>query len=120
MTDAAAHGIRVHTIGVGSNTRARIPIGRTATGLRYGTLPVRIDERLLRDIAGITGGRYFRARDAAALDQVYAEIDRLVRTPTAGPAEREVREWHLPFLLAGTLLLLLELALRGSRHGVLP
>jgi len=117
---AAAHGIRVYTIGVGSNTRARIPVARTPTGLQYGFLPVRIDEPLLRDIASVSGGRYFRATDAAALQQVYAEIDRLVRTPTDGRTERERREWYLPLVVAAGVILLLEWTLRASRHGVLP
>ena len=81
---------------------------------------MRIDEPLLRDIASLTGGRYFRATDGAGLGQVYAEIDRLVRTPIAGRHETQRRDWYLPLLLAGSLLFLLEVALRASRWGVLP
>jgi Ca-activated chloride channel family protein len=117
---AAAYGIRVFTVGVGSNTRARIPIARTPTGLRYGFLPVGIDEPLLRDIAGLTGGRYFRATDATALRRIYEQIDALVKTPVRIRRAVEHQEWYLPFLLAGTTLFLLEILFRATRWGRVP
>jgi Ca-activated chloride channel family protein len=117
---AAAYGIRVFTIGVGSKTRARIPIARTPTGLRYGYLPVSIDEPLLRDIASLTGGRYFRATDARALARIYEVIDQLVKSPVRVRRTVEYREWYLPFLLAGAALFLLEVLFRATRWGRLP
>jgi Ca-activated chloride channel family protein len=117
---AAVYGIRVFTIGVGSEGVAPVPVARGASGLRYAMLPVKIDEALLREIASITGGRYFRATDPRALEQVYAQIDRLVRSPVT--VRRHVRhtEWYLPFLLAGALLLAAEWWVRGSRRGAVP
>lgn len=117
---AAAYGVRVYTIGVGSEGVARVPVARGAAGLRYAYLPVSIDEELLTDIARVTGGRYFRAADPGALERVYAAIDRMVKTPVV--VRRRVRhtEWYLPFLLAGALLLAGEGWLRGSRWGVVP
>jgi Ca-activated chloride channel family protein len=50
-------------------------------GLRYEYRPVEIDEALLRDVAATTGGRYFRAVDAAALERIYQQIDQLEREP---------------------------------------
>lgn len=117
---AAEFGIRVYTIGVGSRGMARVPLARTRSGFVYGFLPVSLDEDLLREIARSTGGRYFRATDAQALAGVYAEIDRLVRTPVR--VRRYVRrtEWYLPFVLAGAGLFLLEWLWRGTRRGRVP
>ena len=118
---AAAFGIRVFTIGVGSKSVARIPVARTPNGgLRYGLLPVSIDEPLMRDVAGATGGRYFRATDTRALRQVYAEIDRLTRTEVEVRRRVRYTERYLPFLLAGAALVLLEWCVRATRWGRVP
>ena len=66
---AAAFGIKVYTIGVGTIGEAPIPTGRGLGGFRYELLPVRIDEPLLQEIAQKTGGRYFRAKDSEALSR---------------------------------------------------
>jgi Ca-activated chloride channel family protein len=117
---AAALGVRVFTIGVGSHGMARVPIARGASGLRYAYLPVRIDEALMTEIATRTGGRYFRATDTEALRRVYAEIDRMVKTPVTVRRYTRHTELYLPFLLAGAALLALEWLVRGSRRGVGP
>src|SRR5688500_6405136 len=78
---AAALGIRIYTIGVGTEGMAPVPVGRGLFGLRYEMRPVEIDDALLGEVARISGGRYFRARDAAALDRITREIDRLERVP---------------------------------------
>lgn len=116
---AAALGVRVYTIGVGTEGVAPVPVGRGVFGLRYENRPVRIDEALLEDIAKQTGGRYFRARDAQALKRIYEQIDALERAPIR--ATRFVRftelfEW--PLALAA-LALLLELLILW-RRGALP
>ncbi len=78
---AAAFGIKVYTIGVGTIGEAPIPTGRGLGGFRYELLPVRIDEPLLREIAAKTGGRYFRAKDSEALSRIFRQIDALEKTP---------------------------------------
>lgn len=79
---ASAYGIKIYTIGVGTEGVAPVPIGRGANGqLIFQNQPVELDERMLSDIANMTGGRYFRARDAAALASIYQQIDRLERAP---------------------------------------
>src|SRR5262249_51857597 len=78
---AAAIGVRIYTIGVGTEGMAPVPVGRGLFGLRYEMRPVEIDDALLAEVARVTGGRYFRARDAAALDRITHEIDRLERVP---------------------------------------
>jgi Ca-activated chloride channel family protein len=117
---AAAFGIRVFTIGVGSEGRARVPVARDESGVRYADLPVSIDEPLLREIATVTGGSYFRATDPAGLARVLREIDGMVRSPIVTRRRLRHREWYLPFLLAGALLLLGEGWIRASPWGVAP
>lgn len=112
---AAALGVRVYTIGIGSE--AVSPAG-SEVGPAEGAAA--LDDALLRQIAEATGGEYFRAADAGALDRVYGEIDRLVASPLERSRRLEHREWHLHLLAVAAALLLLEWALRGSRWGALP
>ena len=73
---ARAKGIRVYTIGVGSNGEAPTPVS-TPFGIRYENMPVEIDEDVLMKIANLTNGKYFRATDEASLQKIYAEIEDL-------------------------------------------
>jgi Ca-activated chloride channel family protein len=80
---------------------------------------VRIDEPLLRDVAATTGGRYFRARDAAALQSIYEQIDLLERAPVQTRSYlRFTERYHWPLAL-GLLALALEILL-FARRGPLP
>ncbi|HEX8691858.1 MAG TPA: VWA domain-containing protein [Longimicrobium sp.] len=118
---AGALGIRVFTIGVGSRTRARIPVARTpGGGLRYALMPVDVDEGLLTEIARATGGRYYRATDNLALRRIYDEIDRLTRTRVRVRRYVRFTERYLPFLLAGAALLVAEWCFRATRWGRVP
>jgi Ca-activated chloride channel family protein len=117
---AATYGIRVYTIGVGSEGVARVPVARGPNGITYAQLPVGIDERLLRQIATTTGGTYFRATDPRALAQVYARIDQMVKAPLSTRRRVQYSEWYHPLLLLAALLLIGEWGLRGSRWGVVP
>lgn len=116
---AAAIGVKIYTIGVGSEGMAPVPVGRGLMGLRYEYRPVEIDEALLRDVATATGGRYFRAVDAAALQSIYGQIDRLEREPLhARTYVRYTEEFRWP-LGAALLALALEVVLLAWR-GPLP
>jgi Ca-activated chloride channel family protein len=106
---AAALGVRVYTIGVGTEGEARIPTGRGLSGYRYEMLPVRIDEPLLTDIATRTGGRYFRAKDSDALSRIFAQIDQLERSQVEMIRYRSVDESTRPVLLLVVAVLGLEL-----------
>ena len=77
---AQALGVRVYTIGVGTTGTAPFPVDDPVLGRRYERVPVEIDEETLRAMSQRTGGRYWRARDARALADVYKEIDRLERS----------------------------------------
>lgn len=113
---AGVFGVRIHGIGVGSEGTAPVPVGRTATGgLRYEMHPVQIDDRLLTQIAEMTGGRYFRARDPVALRRIYEQIDALERTRVETRTYIRYAEqfrWPLAFAL---LALLSELAVVARR-----
>ena len=115
---AAALGIRVHTIGIGSEGVAPVPVGRSVFGLRYENRPVRIDEALLEDIARATGGRYQRARDAEALRRTYETIDALERTPMRQSRTVRFTDWYLWPLGLALLALMLELLLVWRRSPV--
>ncbi len=116
---AGAFGIRIYTIGVGSEGLAAVPVGRGLFGLRYENRPVKIDEALLTEISAATGGRYFRARDAQALESIYQQIDALERSVVqARSFIRYTERFRWP-LLIGVGALLLELLLL-ARRGVLP
>ena len=116
---AASFGIKVYTIGVGTEGEAPIPTGRSATGFRYEVLPVRIDEALLEDLAKQTGGRYFRARDAQALKRIYDQIDQLERAPIRSTRYVRFTELYAWPLALAALALLAELLLVW-RRGPLP
>jgi Ca-activated chloride channel homolog len=119
---AAQRGIRVYTVGVGTDEAAPVPLRRAPDGtvLQYAELPVGLDEPLMREIAALTGGTYFRADSPDALRRVYRELDQMVGTPVRIRRYTEYSEWYLPLILLGTALLLLEWFLRGSRWGKLP
>lgn len=111
---AQAFGVRIYTIGVGTEGEAPVPTGQGLQGLRYQMMPVRIDEALLRDVAARTGGRYFRAQDAASLSRIFDEIDRLEKTLVQRVVYRrddEAFRWPLGL---GLLALLLELGFAGT------
>jgi Ca-activated chloride channel family protein len=116
---AAAFGIKIYTVGVGTEGMAPVPVGRDVFGLKYENRIVRIDEPLLSDIAKTTGGRYFRARDAAALERIYEEIDQLEREPVQTQTYVRFTElFRWPLDLAA-LVLVVELIF-AARRGPLP
>jgi Ca-activated chloride channel homolog len=113
---AAAFGVKIYTVGVGTEGVAPVPVGRGLFGLRYENRPVRIDEPLLMDVARFTGGRYFRARDAAALQRIYEQIDQLERAPVQSRSYMRYTElfrWPLSLALTALMLELAVLAWRG-------
>ncbi|MBT8495499.1 MAG: VWA domain-containing protein [Deltaproteobacteria bacterium] len=112
---AEAVGVKVYTIGAGTNGLAPIRAPDPFSGrMVLRQVPVEIDEQTLEDIADKTGGQYFRATDAAALREVYQQIDRLERTDLEEERYRRYRERFQLFIAAGVLLLLLAWLLRAS------
>lgn len=116
---AAAVGVKIYTIGAGTEGMAPVPVGRGLMGMRYEYRPVEIDEGLLRDVATTTGGRYFRAVDAVALQRIYAQIDQLEQEPVrAHTYVRYTDEYRWP--LAAALIALALEALISVWKGPLP
>lgn len=111
---AEAFGVKVYTVGVGTEGEARIPTGRGLNGFRYEVLPVRIDEALLTEIADQTGGQYFRATDAASLGRIFRQIDRLERSRVDVVRYVRQEERTRPFLVAALGFLLLELLVSAT------
>lgn len=117
---AAAYGIRIYTIGIGTEGVAPIPVASGPFGLQYANLPVHIDDELLENIATSTGGRYFRATTPSALDSVYDQIDRMEKSEVQVRRYQQYTPRHLPILFVVILLLLTEWSLRASRWGRVP
>ena len=95
---AKTFGIRVYTIGVGTQGEAPYPIP-TAFGIQYQNIPVEIDEQVLKQIASTTGGQYFRATDNASLKEIYSEIDQMEKTKISvqefSKKQEEYKNWAL-------------------------
>lgn len=110
---AKQFGIRIYTIGVGTNGEAPYPF-QTAMGIRYQNIPVEIDEQLLREIASTAGGEYFRATSNSKLKEVYEEIDKLEKTKLNVREFSTKEEEYQPFALVALIAVILELALRAT------
>jgi Ca-activated chloride channel family protein len=105
-TLAKEKNIRVYTIGIGTNGMAPMPV-MTPFGLEYQEMPVEIDEATLQNIAQITGGKYFRATDEAALRDIYKEIDKLEKRKIKDTQYNAEPPYSPgPFVLVGILLLM--------------
>lgn len=117
---AKATGVRVYTIGVGTEGYAQVPmqtIGGTVVMQRE---KVNIDEKLLTQIATETGGKYFRAKDNESLKNIYDEIDKLEKTKIEVTALKRYSEKFFPLAIAAVILLLLELILRFTLFRKFP
>ena len=110
---AKLFGIRVYTIGVGSYGTAPYPV-QTPFGTQIQQMKVEIDEKLLAQIAGMTGGKYFRATSNQKLDEVYQEIDKLERSKIEVTEFRRLHEEFYPLVAWALALLLLEFLLRKT------
>lgn len=110
---AKSVGVRVYTIGMGTEGFAPVPI-QTPQGVVLSREKVNIDEKLLTQIANETGGKYYRATDNESLHKIYSEIDKLEKSRIEVTALRRYTEQFFPFALAAAVLLMLELLLRWT------
>lgn len=112
---AATYGVRVYTIGVGADGMAPYPV-TTPFGVQLQQMKVEIDEDLMRQIASVTGGRYFRATDNTKLAEIYSEIGKMEKSRTtvdSFPVYKELFPFFLRLaLLAVAAGLLLRLLIR--------
>jgi Ca-activated chloride channel family protein len=103
---AKTYGIRVYTIGVGTQGTAPYPV-QTPYGIQYQNMPVEIDEAILKEISSKTDGKYFRATDNDKLMQVYAEIDKLEKSKIdVRQFTKKEEKFLLPAIIAFVLLAL--------------
>ena len=108
---AKTYGIRVYTIGVGANGTAPYPV-MTPFGAQAQNVQEEIDEDLLKQVAEMTGGRYFRATDNTKLAEIYSEINRMEKARTMVDSFPVYKELFPKYAIAALLLLMLELLFR--------
>lgn len=116
---AKTFGIRVYTIGVGSQGKAQIPV-QTPYGTRYVEEEVKIDEPMMKEIADITGGQYFRATNKNSLKKIYEEIDQMEKTKIEVKEYTKRSEEYLIFALFAALFIVMEVFLKSTVLRNLP
>ncbi|RYD22204.1 MAG: VWA domain-containing protein [Verrucomicrobiaceae bacterium] len=120
-TEAAkALGIKIYTIGAGTQGEAPFPVQDNFGRVHMRMMPVEIDEEMLGEVAKATGGQYFRATDTGSLEKIYDSINQLEKTTRKLKKYQRYDELFLWFLVPGLGLLLLELVLAQTRFRRLP
>jgi len=116
---AKIYGIRIYTIGVGTIGYAPYPV-QTPFGTQYQNMEVKIDEDLLKKVANMTDGRYFRATDNTKLKEVYREIDQLEKSKIDVTEFRKKHEEFLNLAIFALILLALEILSRLTLFRSIP
>ena len=112
---AKEYGIKVYTIGIGTNGQAMFPVAKDANGkLVFRRMPVEIDESLMKEIAKATDAKYFRATSNKKLQAIYDEINKLETTEIDEKKFYNYDEKYKPFVLIAFVLLGVEVLLRNS------
>ena len=112
---AAEYEIKTYTIGLGSNGMAKAPIGIMPNGsFQYGMTKVEIDEKLLKSIADLTGGQYFRATDNKKLKEIYSVINKLEKTEIEEFKYTNYNEKYRQFIFLALALSILEFIMRNT------
>ena len=117
---AKALGIKIYTIGAGKRGQALYPVDDPFFGTRHVRMDVEIDEATLRQIANITGGRYFRATDTESLKKIYDEIDKLEKTRIEVEYFTKYEELFPAFVWLGLIFLLVDILLRNTIFRKIP
>lgn len=112
---ARQYGIKVYTIGLGTNGMAEFPYAIAQNGqFLYRMMPVEIDQELMKSIARKTGGKYFRATSNSRLSEIYQEINKLETTEIEELKYYDYDEKYRPFVWLAAGLVLLEVGLRNT------
>ncbi|KAA3618216.1 MAG: VWA domain-containing protein [Calditrichaeota bacterium] len=117
---AKTFGIKFYTVGVGTHGEALYPVDDPFMGKRYVRMPVDIDEDMLKQVANITEGQYFRATDNQSLENIFKEIDGLEKTKIEVKQYTRYSELFTNWLWAALALLLFELVLANTRFRKIP
>jgi Ca-activated chloride channel homolog len=112
---AKQYGIKVYTIGIGTNGMAESPYALSPSGqILFQMMKVEIDEQLLKNIARKTDGKYFRATSNSKLAEIYAAINKLETSEIKELRFYDYDEKYRPFVWLAGFLILLELGLRNT------
>ena len=111
---ASEYGVKTYTIGLGSNGMALSPVAIRNGKIQYSRIQVEIDEKLLKEIAEGTGGKYFRATNNKKLEEIYAEINQLEKTEIEEFKYYNYEEKFRPLVLWALALLVFEFLLRHT------
>ncbi len=117
---AAELGIKVYTIGVGTNGTALYPQVDYFGRITYVPTPVVIDEATLKEIASMTGGKYFRATDNTTLNQIFDEIDRMETTVIDVRNFSSTHDDYLPWAVIALICFSCSLLLRYTLLRSIP
>ena len=113
-------GIRVYTIGVGTNGTATFPYPLPGGGVSYTRMPVEIDTKMLKEIASVTGGKFYRATNNDELEKIYEDISKLEKSRIMVTNYTKRHEAYYPFALIALIALLLELLLSNTLLKKIP
>ena len=117
---ASALGIKIYTIGAGSQGPAPYPVQDAFGRTMYRTIPADLDEDTLKQLAAIGGGRYFAAKNTRSLQEIFDQIDKLEKSKIEVTQVREYRDFFPWFVGAAIVLLGGQMALSQSRWRRLP
>lgn len=117
---AQAFKVRLYAVGVGARGEALYPVDDPFFGKRYVRMPVDIDEDMLREMARIADGKYFRATDRENLQKIFAEIDQLEKTKIEVKQFTRYKELFVNWLALGLGVLVLEIVLANTRFRKIP
>ncbi|MBN1351309.1 VWA domain-containing protein [candidate division KSB1 bacterium] len=113
-------GVKIYTIGAGKRGEALYPVNDPIFGKRYVRMPVEIDEDILKEIASITNGKYFRATDRRSLEQIYEEIGEMEKTKIEVKEFTRYSELYVIYLLLAALFLIVEIILANTVFRKIP
>jgi len=117
---AKALGVKIYTIGVGSTGNALIPVKNDKGQMELVTARVDVDEKEMKQVAELTGGKFYRATDMRSLRDVYADIDQFEKTTRTVTTLTQHDERYASFAMPGLFLLLAELGLSATRFRRVP
>lgn len=117
---AKLYSIRLYAIGVGTLGLAPYPFKNTLGGITYQNVNVKIDETLLKSMAELTGGKYFRATSKMKLEEIYNEIDKLEKSKIDVTEFSRKTERFLPLAIIALALLMFELLARYIIYKSIP
>jgi Ca-activated chloride channel family protein len=117
---AKALGVKIYAIGVGSTGDALVPVTDDQGRQQLVTARVDVDEAGMKQVAEVTGGKFYRATDAKSLSDVYADIDRFEKTTRTIKSFTHHDEQFAWFAVPGLFLLLTQLGLSATRFRRVP